>query len=76
VQEFLRRTRPDRYVDVRYEALTGDRSASDAELTRLATFVTGGCDAALLERLRGVLAVGHGPNPFGKSRRDRTHAGG
>ena len=76
VQEFLRRTRPDRFVDVRYEALTGDRSASDAELTRLATFVTGACDPALLETLRGVLAVGHGPNPFGKSRRDRTHAGG
>lgn len=76
VQEFLRRTRPDRVVDVRYEVVTGDRASSDAELTRLATFVTGGCDATLLETLRGVLAVGHGPNPFGKSRRDRTQAGG
>jgi hypothetical protein len=76
VQDFLRRTRPERTVDVRYEALTGERAESDAELVRLATFVTGGCDDALLERLRGVLAVGHGPNPFGKSRRDRTHARG
>lgn len=76
VQEFLRRTRADRVVDVRYEALTGERAASDAELVRLASFVTGGCDETLLETLRGVLAVGHGPNPFGKSRRDRTHAGG
>ena len=76
VQDFLRRSRPDRVVDVRYEALTGERAASDAELTRLATFVTGGCDPALLESLRDVLAVGHGPNPFGKSRRDRTNARG
>jgi hypothetical protein len=76
VQEFLRSTRADRVLDVRYEALTGEPAASDAELTRLATFVTGECDPALLEKLRGVLAVGHGPNPFGKSRRDRTDARG
>jgi hypothetical protein len=76
IQEHLRATRPDRVLDVRYEALTGERAASDAELTRLATFVTGGCDAALLDSLRGVLAVGHGPNPFGSSRQDGTRSRG
>lgn len=76
IQDHLRATRPARVVDVRYEALTGDRAASDAELRRLATFVTGGCDDELLARLRGVLAVGHGPNPFGKSRGDQAQARG
>jgi hypothetical protein len=70
IQEYLRTSRPDRVVDTRYEVVTGaDKAASDAELRKLATFVTGACDDALLSKLRGVLAVGHGPNPFGKSRK-------
>lgn len=73
IQEFLRSTRPDRVLDTRYEVITGeDRAASDAALKDLAVFVTGGCDEPLLDALRGCLEVGHGPNPFGKSRRDAT----
>lgn len=69
IQQFLRETRPDRVFDTRYEVITGDdRAASDATLEGLATFVTGSCDDALLGELRELLAVGHGPNPFGKSR--------
>lgn len=75
VQEFLRQTRPDRVHDNRYEAVTSeDRAVSDAALTDLATFVVGGCDTELLDALRATLQVGHGPNPFGKSRRDRKGA--
>lgn len=71
IQDHLRATRPDRVHETRYEVITGeDRQASDAALTALAEFVVGSCDAALLDRLRGTLEVGHGPNPFGKSRRD------
>jgi hypothetical protein len=71
IQEHLRTTRPDRVHDTRYEIITGDdRAASDGALRDLAEFVVGSCDDALLETLRGTLEVGHGPNPFGKSRRD------
>jgi hypothetical protein len=77
IQEYLRRTRPDRVLETRYEVLTGDdRGASDAALTELATFVTGSADDALLGRLREVLAVGHGPIPFGKPRRSAGQARG
>ncbi|WP_183095545.1 sulfotransferase [Nocardioides stalactiti] len=70
IQEHLRSTRPDRVLDTRYEVITGeDRPASDAALEELAGFVLGGCDDALLDALRGTLEVGHGPNPFGRSRR-------
>ena len=75
IQDHLRATRPDRVHETRYEVITGeDRAASDAALKGLAEFVLGGCDDALLETLRGTLEVGHGPNPFGKSRRDRKGA--
>ncbi len=71
IQEHLRISRPDRVHDTRYEIITGDdRPASDGALRNLAEFVVGSCDDALLETLRGTLEVGHGPNPFGKSRRD------
>jgi hypothetical protein len=75
IQDFLRETRPDRVHETRYEVITGDdRAASDAALRDLAQFVLGGCDDALLDTLRGTLEVGHGPNPFGKSRRDQRGA--
>ncbi|KAA1418779.1 hypothetical protein F0U44_09825 [Nocardioides humilatus] len=72
IQDFLRASRPDRVLDTRYEVITGeDKAASDAAMEALATFVLGGCDAALLDALRATLEVGHGPNPFGKSRKDQ-----
>ncbi|MDZ5623583.1 sulfotransferase [Nocardioides bizhenqiangii] len=75
IQDHLRATRPDRVHETRYEVITGDdRAASDAALRGLAEFVVGSCDDALLETLRGTLEVGHGPNPFGKSRRDKKGA--
>jgi hypothetical protein len=71
IQEHLRKTRPDRVLDVRYEQLTSaDRAQSDAALRSLAMFVHGSCDDPLLARLRERLAVGHGPRPFGQSRED------
>lgn len=75
IQEHLRTTRPDRVLDTRYEVITGeDRAASDAALTQLAEFVLGRCDETQLDALRATLEVGHGPNPFGKSRRDQQGA--
>lgn len=72
IQDHLRATRPDRVHETRYEVVTGDdTTASDAALTALGEFVVGRCDADLLATLRGTLEVGHGPNPFGKSRRDQ-----
>jgi hypothetical protein len=77
IQEFLRVTRPDRVYDVEYEVLTGaDDSASEKQLRGLAEFVTGSCDDVLLAALRSTLAVGHGPKPFGASRRDGSKGGG
>lgn len=70
IQGFLRETRPDRVFDMRYERVTStDRAESDAELRALATFVLGSCSDELLVQLRATLATGHGPRPFGKSRR-------
>jgi hypothetical protein len=70
IQDYLQETRSDRTFVTRYESLTSeDRAESDAVLAGLATFVTGGCDDALLGRLREVLTVGHGPIPFGKPRK-------
>ncbi len=72
IQDHLRGTRAGRVHENRYETITGDdRAASDAALRHLAEFVVGSCDDALLKRLRSTLEVGHGPNPFGKSRRDK-----
>ena len=69
IQEHLRRTRPGRVLDLRYELLTSDDQAvADAQLRSLAEFVTGSCDDALLESLRETRRTGHGPFPFGKSR--------
>jgi hypothetical protein len=69
IQAELRRTRPDRVLDLRYELLTSDDQAvSDEQLRRLATFVHGSCDDDLLARLRETRATGHGPHPFGESR--------
>lgn len=75
IQEFLRQTRPAQTYDVRYEVLTGDdHAASDSQLRGLAEFVTGSCDDALLASLRETMKLGHGPNPFGKSRGRRKNA--
>ncbi len=74
VQDHLRATRADRVHETRYEVITGeDRAASDAALRELAEFVVGRCDDELLATLRSTLEVGHGPNPFGKSRRDKSN---
>jgi Sulfotransferase family len=70
IHEHLRITRPERILDIRYEQLTGDdESASEKQLRALAEFVVGSCDEELLAAMRKTLAVGHGPNPFGRSRR-------
>ena len=77
IQAELRRTRPDRVLDLRYELVTSeDRAVSDEQLRRLATFVHGSCDDGLLARLRETRATGHGPYPFGKSRGRRGERGG
>ncbi len=69
IQDYLRRTRPDRVFDTRYELVTSDDPAVvDGQLRGLAEFVTGHCDDALLEQMRETLGKGHGPNPFGKSK--------
>ena len=69
VQEHLRRTRPDRTLDVRFERVTSkDPAVSDAELTALAGFVHGSCPPELLAQLRETREIGHGPYPFGASR--------
>jgi hypothetical protein len=73
VQQFLRETRRERTYDTRYEVITGDDEvARDQALAGLAKFVVGSCDEALLDRLRAVLKVGHGPYPFGRARRERA----
>jgi hypothetical protein len=61
IHDFLRRTRPDRVLDTTYERFIGDQETKDAQLRELATFVTGGCDDELLDRLRAVLETRHGP---------------
>ena len=65
IQDYLRATRPERVFDTRYEVITGpDREASEAALRGLAEFVTGRARPQVIERMRGVLEVGHGPHPF------------
>ena len=79
IQDFLRSTRRDRTLDLRYELLTSkDPAVSDAQLRALAEFVHGSCDDALLARLRETRETGHGPFPFGQSRnrRERRAASG
>lgn len=68
IQEWLRRTRPDRVLDVRYESFTAKKKAVvETELERLARFVVGEVDPAVMEALRTTLAIPHGPSPFGGS---------
>jgi len=72
IQRFLRETRPERTLDLRYELLTSDDpTVSDAQLRALAEFVHGSCDDALLSQLRETRKTGHGPYPFGQSRNRR-----
>jgi hypothetical protein len=69
IQQFLRDTRPERVLDVRYEDLcSNDPAVADASMRALAEFTVGTCDEALLQRLRETARVGHGPFPFGASR--------
>lgn len=68
IQEFLRTTRPERVVELRYEVLTGeDQDASAAMLRELSEFVVGRFDDQILASLRETMKTGYGPNPFGKS---------
>jgi hypothetical protein len=50
-------------VDTSYERLVDMRTA-DAELAALARIVLGSAEPALVDTLRTVLSVGHGPVPF------------
>ena len=69
LRAFLRRTRPERTFDLTFEVITGkDRAACDAQLAGLAKFVVGQDDPGIVDDLRAVLSVGHGPFPFGKAR--------
>lgn len=69
IQAFLRRTRPDRVLDLRYELLTSDDEAvSGAQLRSLATFTVGACSDDDLAALRRTMATGHGPQAFGASK--------
>lgn len=61
VQDFLRRTRPDRVLDTSYERFVGDDATRDEQLRALAAFVVGSCEEATLGRLREVLGTRHGP---------------
>jgi hypothetical protein len=75
LRAFLRGTRPERTFDLTFEVITGeDRAASDAQLTGLAKFVVGRDDPSMVDDLRAVLSVGHGPFPFGKARVRRRKA--
>jgi hypothetical protein len=76
IQDYLRSTRPERVLETRYEVITGeDAEASAGALGDLATFVTGGCDDALLERMREVLDVRHGPDPAAMRQRKKKRRG-
>jgi hypothetical protein len=72
VQDHLRRTRPDRTFDVRYETVTGeDEQARDRQLRGLVEFVTGRtASEEELAALVAALGTGYGPHPFGESRDD------
>jgi len=65
IQDHLRKTRPERVLETRYERLTSNDPAEvDAELRKLTEFVLGECDNAILARLRETMGVGFGPHPF------------
>lgn len=71
LQDWLERRAPERVFRTRYETLTGDdHVARDAMLVGLATFVAGSCPPELLDALHATLEIGHGPRPFGASRRE------
>ena len=75
IQAWLEERWPDRTFRTTYETLTGsDTQARDEMLRGLAEFVSGECDQALLTAMHATLEVGHGPRPFGKSRRASTRS--
>jgi hypothetical protein len=75
VRDWLRENRPNQVYETTFEVITGsDDAAKDAQLKGLAEFVLGRSDQAVLDGMRAVLAVGHGPFPFGKAR-GRRQAG-
>jgi hypothetical protein len=70
LQDFLRESRPGRCFDTRFEAMTSDdREVAADQLRRLAQFVHGSCDDELLDAMFATRETGHGPNPFGVTRR-------
>lgn len=69
LQAYLRESRPGRTFDTHYEAMTSDDvDVAAAQLRELAQFVTGACDESLLGSMLALRGIGHGPNPFGKTR--------
>lgn len=77
VRDWLRANRPRQVYETTFEVITGtDEAAKDAQLKGLAEFVLGRCDEAILEQMRAVLSVGHGPFPFGKARGERQEGSG
>ncbi|WP_343900464.1 sulfotransferase, partial [Nocardioides aquaticus] len=64
IQQFLRETRPERVLDVAYEAVTAaDQAVQDRQLVALGEFVTGDpVPTELLEAMRATVAQPHGPN--------------
>lgn len=74
IQEYLRSTRPERTLDVRYESLTSEDPATVAmQLRDIAEFVLGSWTPEVIEGMGKTLEVGHGPFPFGRSyHRPRT----
>jgi hypothetical protein len=70
IQDYLVATRPDRSLLTQYERVTSDDSGvSDNELRTLAEFVAGSCSSDQLALMRRTLGEGHGPRPFGRSRK-------
>jgi hypothetical protein len=71
LQDHLRETRPGRCFDTQFEDMVSeDREVAGDLLRRLAEFVTGSCDDALLAALFATRETGHGPNPFGRTRQE------
>ena len=69
LQAYLRESRPGRSFDTHFEAMTSsDPDVAAAQLRGLAQFVTGDCDDPLLDSMLALREVGHGPNPFGRTR--------
>jgi hypothetical protein len=70
LQDHLRESRPGRCFDTEFEAITSDETAvAEDQLRGLAEFVHGSCDDDLLAAMLATRETGHGPNPFGRTRK-------